>query len=530
MSLAEHPQAVVVSPSAFGTVPHRLLDLRYSSVGRKVVYHLPLLAVLVVQAILTLRLSNTAFQDEALYLYAGHREILQFQHGTSTYDNYNSYFSGAPWLYPVIGAAINEVAGLAGARALSLALMLGATALVAATTRRLFDRHAALLAAAVFAVAGSTLFMGRLATYDALAVFLLALSAWIVVVAARRHPATVLLAAPVVVLAVACKYASLLYLPTILAMSLLCALRRPPGRSWARWTASLARPVILLLATVGLALVVLRLAGTAFLSGLVHTTTARATGTDEITDVLLQSAQYVAGPLAICIAGSIRYGRDSSVSAFARWRRKSLGAVWTLTLVIAPLYQAHLHTLTSLHKHVGFGLIFAAPMTGYALAALLGRGTRSPQRLGAVLGICTLLAAAGLSQSQRRFEDWPTSTPLTQVLRTQVRPVTGHYLVEESEVPRYYLQDITEPFEWSGTYVFDYTDHQGRQLTGPDAYKAAIADRYFDIIALRYGPTAALDGQIDARLRAHDGYEEIASVPADSGYGPGTFTVWRAVR
>ena len=94
------------------------------------------------------RLQNTAFQDESLYLYAGHREIAQLLHHTPTYDNYASYFSGAPFLYPVLGAAADHLAGLAGARALSLLFMLATTAMLHGLSRRLFGRPAALLAAA----------------------------------------------------------------------------------------------------------------------------------------------------------------------------------------------------------------------------------------------------------------------------------------------------------------------------------------------------------------------------------------------
>src|SRR5271165_7681441 len=55
-----------------------------------------LLGVLVLQAALSLRLiwSNTAFEDEALYLWAGHLEWLHWLHGTPVPD-YASFFSGA---------------------------------------------------------------------------------------------------------------------------------------------------------------------------------------------------------------------------------------------------------------------------------------------------------------------------------------------------------------------------------------------------------------------------------------------------
>src|SRR5712671_1071738 len=35
----------------------------------------PVILTVIVQIVLSIRLSNSAFQDEALYIYAGHREI-----------------------------------------------------------------------------------------------------------------------------------------------------------------------------------------------------------------------------------------------------------------------------------------------------------------------------------------------------------------------------------------------------------------------------------------------------------------------
>ena len=108
--------------------------------------------------------------------------------------------------------------------------------------------------------------------------------------------------------------------------------------------------------------------------------------------------------------------------------------------------------------------------------------------------------------------------------------MTGRYLAEESEVPRYYTADLTEPYQWFGTYFFTYTDHSGQQLAGVPAYKQAITDEYFDVIILRYGPTAALDLQIDPQLKAQHGYTLVAVVPANDSYGLGNYYIWRANR
>lgn len=192
--------------------------------------------------------------------------------------------------------------------------------------------------------------------------------------------------------------------------------------------------------------------------------------------------------------------------------------------LLATAYQAHLHTLVSLQKHLDFGLWFAAPLAGVALSRLLEAGTRNTRRLCVALGVCLLIAGAGLETSTSLYRQWPDSARMVAVLRTQIRPVTGRYLVEEDEVPRYYLRKLTEPYQWTGTYFFTY-----KGQVGVTAYQAAIKDRYFDVVVLRYGPTAGLDHAIDSDLVGQHGYQLIAKVPYSSGYGSGVYFVWRAV-
>ena len=201
-----------------------------------------LFGILVVQALLSLRLQNTAFQDEALYLYFGHLQLDHLVSGTPVPSGFTEYFSGSPVLYPVLAAAVESVFGLAGARALSLVFMLGATALLYSLTRLLFNERAALCAAAIFATTQYTLFLGNLATYDAAVIFLLALAAWIVVRTAPRSAILAcILAAPVAALAVAVKYAALMFLPTVVMLAALAAF---PHRSWGGPCASPPRPAL----------------------------------------------------------------------------------------------------------------------------------------------------------------------------------------------------------------------------------------------------------------------------------------------
>ena len=101
-----------------------------------------LIAVLAVQAALSASMvrGSTAFGDEALYLSAGHLEWSHWLHGTQI-PEYQTYLSGAPVIYPPIGAIADSLGGLVAARLLSLALMLGVTSFVWGTAAQIGRAH-----------------------------------------------------------------------------------------------------------------------------------------------------------------------------------------------------------------------------------------------------------------------------------------------------------------------------------------------------------------------------------------------------
>src|SRR6201986_3283579 len=196
-------------------------------ITRKVRMPWPLLAVLAVQAALSASMvrASTAFGDEALYLSAGHLEWSHWLHGTPVPD-YPTFFSGAPVIYPPIGALADSLGGLAAARLLSLAFMLGVTCFVWLTARRLLaDDRTAFFAAALFAVLAPTLHLGSYATYDAAALLLLAAATWCAVRARdSRAPFRWVIAAGILLaLANAAKYATALYDPTVLVVTFLAS-------------------------------------------------------------------------------------------------------------------------------------------------------------------------------------------------------------------------------------------------------------------------------------------------------------------
>ena len=481
-----------------------------------------LLAILGMQMALSLRMHNTAFEDEALYLYAGHMELGHYLYGYALQGSYPSYFSGAPVLYPVLGALADSLGGLAGARAVSLAAMLATTALLYALTRRLFNERVGLCAALIFSVTEPTLFLGHLATYDAPALLLLTLAAWIVVRSAASWLPVYLLAAPVLALAVASKYAALLFVPTVIALTVLAGW---PHRGWK----ALIRPVMLAAVTGELLIWALHRVGKDYLHGIEFTTTSRFQGSTPVLALAWDCLKWGGLPFALAVAGAVAYARRPENEAGehiappgGRWRRSLLGLVLTGTALLAPVQQMRLHTETSLYKHIGFGLLFAAPLAGVGLARIVGDHFRRAQLGIAIWGAALVL---GMVQANDLFHAWPDSTLFVQDFSRYLRP-GARYLVEVDEVPIYYLRlnPAAQPYQFSSTYVLGYTTPQGRYLTGTAAYLAAIKSGYFRVISYNGQVTPALDATLARTLRADPRYRLAAAIP--NGNDTVTYYIW----
>lgn len=484
-----------------------------------------LFGVLLIQAVLSLRLHNTAFEDEALYLVAGHLNLDHLLHAGPAHPEFARYFSGSPMLYPPLAAAADSVFGLAGARLIGFACMIGCTALVYSMSRLLFNERVGLAAAGAFAIAQSTLFLGNFATYDPPAMFLLALGAWLMVRCANeRRWAAWVFAPPLLALAVAVKYAALLYVPVIVFLGFLVTFRRHRVDAFLRL-------LILPLLTAALLAAALLRAGHAYLTALNHTTTGRATGTDSTAALLVHAAEWGGAVFVLSLLGTILYVRRPRMGEAAAgfdsrgpgWRwRLLLGSLLTVAALLAPAYQIHLHTGVSLHKHVGYGLLFAAPMAGVGLTRIVGAHFRNPQ-IGILIWV--VLLVLGISQSQTRYEVWPDSRPMVTALRAQLRP-DGRYLAESSWVAMYYLRSRTRPEQWTSTDTISYTDGQGQRLTGEAGYRSAISAGYFDVVELDGIDTSALDRVLATDLRANPRYRLLARLPYHTASGGGTYDIW----
>ncbi|MEP7024514.1 MAG: glycosyltransferase family 39 protein, partial [Actinomycetota bacterium] len=492
--------------------------------GRRRSLHRPpwlLLAILGIQAVLSLRLvwSNTAFQDEALYLWAGHVEWSHWLYGAPV-PTFQTYFSGAPVVYPAMGALADTYGGLAAARLLSLCFMLGATSLLYHVTRCIFGRRSALFSAALFAGLGATQFLGAFATYDAMAIALLALATWLGIRAADSSPAArlalLVLAGSVLAVADVTKYAASLFDPVVIAAVAMYGWRE---RGRLAGIVAAAVPLLTLAVLLGAAL---EAGGHAYWHGVTFTTVARSGGDVPAAGILYVSAKWIGSVVLLALIGA--------AAVFAKhrqWSMRCMAVVLSGAVFLVPAEQARIHTVTSLFKHVGFGAWFGCIVGGFALAALLD-AVPVPKVAGAVrVGLAVTIASAifGIAFAAANLATWPNSSPLIARLAPVAMANPGPIL-EDNYIPQYYIPGL----RWRTTitpFNFYYLDPgTGRKEHGPSAYANAIRYGYFPIIVLGSMNTAPEDGSISRYIAAAGTYRLAAVVPYVTNGSQGAYRIW----
>ena len=480
-----------------------------------------LLAVLAVQAALSLRLvwSNTAFQDEALYLWAGHLEWSHWLYGAPL-PAFQNYFSGAPVVYPTLGALADTYGGLASARLLSLCFMLGATSLLYATTRRIYHHRAAFFAVSLFAGLGATQFLGAFATFDAMAIALLALASWLGVRAEaedqRARWLSLMLAGATLALANATKYASGLFDPVVIAVAVACTWRRRGAG------AAVAGGAVMLMTCAALIGIGLMFGGPSYWVGITSTTLTRAGGDVAASGILYASAKWVGGIALLAVIGAIA----TFAKRFSRPMR-ALACVLVTAVFLSPVEQARIHTITSLFKHVGFGAWFGCIAGGFALASLVTAVPAVKATAAVRVGIAAaaLSAVAGGGAASSHFSGWPRSASFMARLEAVAKKHRGPVL-EDNAIPQYYVPGL----HWrtrAETVQFTYIDPRtGWRLSGRIAYFDAIKNGYFSIIALSFANTTQVDKNISNDISASAAYRLAAVIPYQVNGVRAAYKIW----
>jgi hypothetical protein len=386
--------------------------------------------------------SNTAFTDEADYLWIGRLVIAHWLHGKSWPAGYaHRVLSGSPVIYPPLGAMADSVAGLAGARILSLAFMLGATILLYLTASSLVGRTVAIIATALFA-ASEPVYRLTFATYDPMSVFLVALSAWLAVGAGwRRRHGPLVASAAALAIANATAYSSIVIDPVVIAFAFLVWQPTVGARRaglWAAWFVAAWLALFCLLITVS-----------GSWAGIAFTILNR-----KVSDY--QSPMLILGHIAMYsgfIIVTALTGAAIAIRTEQRWRRGLL-AVLGATALLVPVAQLYLQTGWALDKHLAFGIWFASMAAGYGCLTAcrwLTRTVRARPGVVASAGVVAMFGvlAADWQLGSDALHKWPNATSFAAAFGPAAERTDGQiFASSQKRVAEYYTKQGSKWWLW----------------------------------------------------------------------------------
>ncbi len=510
----------------------------------------PLTMICAMQAALSLTLiwSNTAFTDEADYLWIGRLVLRNWVHGSSWPASYGQQIlPGSPLIYPPVGALAAGLGGLAGARLLSLGFMLGATVLLYFTASRLVGRTAAIFASALWVLTEPVLRLA-FATADPLSVFLTALAAWLIVEAGhrRRHGEFVAASAALLALANATAYSGVVIDPIVIAFAF-CAMRPQLGTRQAAYSTAWftgAWTVFL-----GILLTTAR-----SWVGFAATVSDQSVTTHQSTALVLTGIWAYAGLIAVIALVGVVVGTNSGKS-----RSPMFFAVLGCATLIVPVVQLAYGTTNLLDRHLAYGIWFAAIAAGYGCRRIL-RWIPAASKAVAPAFCALAIAYPGFAAWQPAwdaFHGWSNARSFIDAFTPLAAQSKGLFFVASQEhVAQYYSAQGAQWKRWStGDLPLDPGIPVGRNY-----YTKQLHRDGFGLLALFYItssqvhlPSGAqlLNGSSDAlatltqsaspnpqepgltsltqALERNRHYRAVAIGRFDSAHQDGVFVIWQKV-
>lgn len=496
---------------------HRRLDR-----GRRVLH--PLAVICAVQAGLSLALvwSNTAFTDEAYYLWAGHLEIAHWLHGASVPQaSLDKNLSGSPILYPPLGALADSIGGLAAARILSLAAMLLATILLYLTTSRLFGRMAAIVASALWATSEPVIRLA-FATYDPWSVLFTALAAWLIVQAGHRRRWRTLLVAAAASLALsnAMAYSGVVIDPVLIAFAFLVWRRLMPTSQAALRTAMFTAVLAVFFG--------LLMTASQSWAGIVFTVFGRSHAVfqgQNIALVVNDIWKYSGFIMVLAVVGSFVAIAQKGYSG------RLLVILFTCTAFVVPAAQIYERTAESLDKHLAYGLWFAAMAAAYGFSRLI-QPIPAGRRSFAVLCCAAVIAYPvinGLQLAQATYHLWANSSAFIAAFRPVAARAGGSFSLpgaggQYDHIAQYYLPQGKEWARWDNPGL-SLDSGQGPETSWSARYKQQLSSGDYGAVVLFYSTTFSsapgLPGGILLRPQGAKTDRELLGLVGTSSGEPG---------
>jgi hypothetical protein len=445
----------------------------------------PLTVICAVQAGLSLALvwSNTAFGDEAEYLWFGHLEWAHWLHGTTWPSAYADHvLSGSPLIYPPLGAFADSVGGLAGARVFSLVFILGATVLLYFTARPLIGRSGSVAATALWALSEPALRLA-FATFDPLSVFLTALSAWLIVLGYRRGSALVVAASAALALADATAYSGIIVAPVVIAFAFLVWVHRMRARRALFRTACLAGCSVVFFT-------LLMIASRSW-TGLQFTVLYRSIADHQSSLLVLKDIWIYSGLItSLAVMGAfIAAGTE-------RRQRAALLAFLGSAAFIVPAAQLHDRTGWSLDKHLAYGIWFATIAAGYACSQLIRWLPTLSRRL---IVLCCILVLAypavnGFEAAWQVYHSWANAGSFIREFGPVAAQSRGSiYVAGQERIAQYYTPQGRDWTRWIGVLELDPPVSRDQQES---YYMSQLDSGKYGVITLFYPTTFSSGAQL----------------------------------
>jgi hypothetical protein len=490
------------------------------AVGRPALTRLwhPLTLICLLQAALSLSLvwSNTAFGDEAWYLWLGRLALRHWLHGAA-WPSQEDHISGSVFIYPPLAALANDVGGLAGARILSLAFMLTSTVLLYLAANQLIGRTGALFATAVWATSEPVI-RAAFATFDPMSVFLATVSGYLIVQAGYRRRGSWYVAAAAVALALssATAYSGMVIDPAVIGFGFLVWLDRLGA-----WRALRNSALLVAVLAIGFPVALIVARSTAGLAAIFHRT---HNDHQELGLVVNDIWKYSGLVIVLAVIGG-------AAALFSERRARAALLVFLGACIgVIPAAQLYFQTGWALDKHLAYGIWFAAIAAGYGCAALLRWLPGASKRLAVACALIALCfpAVSNWQLAWGQFHTWEDDSAFIGAFSRAVAGRTSDgkliYASGQAHVAEYYTPQGNAWQSWSA----DGLSLAPRLRRGQDYtqyYKTTLHSRQYSVIALFYNTTfttgTVLSGGLILRPGQSRSYDRLVGLLGRNTGDPG---------
>jgi len=404
---------------------------------------------------------NSPFLDEAIYINLG-KEFWK-GHWSELFGDI-SWVGGFPFFYPPVSAIFHAAGGIVATRFFNVILGVGSVFLIYRFTREIFpvssekeSKNAGFVASALMATSTIPIVFSRLATYDALLVFLFLAGVVALARAVFEGEKNAYVAGAVFLfLAFLAKYIAAIYIPLLLLITLYLALKTNRSEAVGGILKSFWVPLILL-AIIYIALTFSELKG--FLSS--------KTSEDHDSAITIVRLFVKYSPVVFLAA----------IPSFYLMIKKRAGILAAI-LAFGAILPLLVHLMTgesqSVHQHSVFALIFLLPIIGAASAIVIEKYKTAGMVLAAFIIILNFIISTPQVNALSSF--WPNTEKAGLFLKAKAGP-TDKILAESEDPITLALSGKLPADNIEGPFDFTYQNFEGGL-----AYALATKDGYFNYI------------------------------------------------